>query len=68
MTISDLARILNISRGHLSETINGTRRTKGIENMVAAYFGMTRQELFPPRTWAEVETMRRAAADKGGAA
>jgi plasmid maintenance system antidote protein VapI len=68
MTISDLARALNINRGHLSETISGTRRTKKIEERVAAFFGMDRWALFPPRTRNDLEAMRAAAAAKGRAA
>jgi plasmid maintenance system antidote protein VapI len=68
MTISDLARAINTNRGHLSEVINGARRTKGIENMVAAYFGLSRRELFPRRNGDELEAMCAAAAGKGGAA
>jgi plasmid maintenance system antidote protein VapI len=68
MTVSDLARALDINQGHLSETINGTRRTRAIEDMVAAYFALPRQELFPPRTKGDLEAMRQAAAEKGRAA
>jgi transcriptional regulator with XRE-family HTH domain len=65
MTISDLARVLNINRGNLSETACGRRRTKKIEEKIAAFFGMSRQELFPARTRGELEAMRRAEAGKG---
>jgi transcriptional regulator with XRE-family HTH domain len=68
MSISDLARALNVNRGHLSETIGGARRTKSIEERIAAYFGVPEGELFPRRTKGEIEAMRRALAGKGGAA
>ncbi|MDR2185423.1 MAG: helix-turn-helix transcriptional regulator [Treponema sp.] len=69
MTVSDLARALHIHQGNLSAIINGTRLSKKTEERIAAYFGMPRQELFPPRTKGELEAMRRAAAaDKGRAA
>ena len=68
MTISDLARVLNVNRGHLSETISGTRRTKSVEEKIAAWFGVSRKALFPHRTKDEIEAMRRALAGKGGTA
>lgn len=68
MTISDLARALGVNRGHLSETISGTRRSLKAEEKIAAYFGLPRRELFPPRTIAEMEALRAAAAGKGRAA
>jgi plasmid maintenance system antidote protein VapI len=46
MTISDLARTLNISRESLSSAINGTRRSPKTEEKIAAYFGMARKDLF----------------------
>jgi plasmid maintenance system antidote protein VapI len=67
MTVSDLARTLNIKQGHLSETINGTRRSPKTEEKIAAYFGKPRQELFPPRNRKDLEAMREAAG-KGRAA
>jgi transcriptional regulator with XRE-family HTH domain len=60
MTISDLARVLNINQGHLSDTINGIRRSPKTEEKIAAYFGMDRKELFPPRTRSDLEALRRA--------
>ena len=65
MTVSDLARALNVNRGHLSETIGGTRRTKSTEEKIAAWFGVPREALFPRRTKDEIEAMRRAPAGKG---
>ena len=68
MTISDLARALGVNRGHLSETISGTRRSLKAEEKIAAYFGLSRRELFPPRTIDEMEALAAAAAGKGRAA
>jgi transcriptional regulator with XRE-family HTH domain len=68
MTVSDLARALNINQGNLSSIINGTRQSKKTEEKIAAYFGTTRKDLFRPRTRGEPEAMRRASAGNGGAA
>jgi transcriptional regulator with XRE-family HTH domain len=68
MTISDLARALNINQGNLSSIVNGIRRSKKTEEKIAAYFGLSRRELFPPRTKGDLETMRRALAGTGGTA
>jgi plasmid maintenance system antidote protein VapI len=68
MTVSDLAKALRIHQGTLSDVINGTRLSKKTEEKVAAYFGLPRQELFPPRTMAELEALRRTAGGKGRAA
>ena len=65
MTISDLAGALGINRGTLSAVINGTRRSPKAEEKIAAWFGMTREALFPRRTKDEIEAMRRAPAGKG---
>jgi plasmid maintenance system antidote protein VapI len=67
MTISDLARELGMKQQLASSVINGTRLSKKTEEKIAAYFGTTRKDLFRPRTRGELEAMRRAAADKGGA-
>jgi hypothetical protein len=48
-----------------SAIINGTRRSPKTEERIAAYFGLPRQELFPPRTKDDLEAMRQAAAEKG---
>jgi plasmid maintenance system antidote protein VapI len=67
MTITDLARALGIKRPMVSNVINGTRLSKKTEEKIAAFFGLSRRELFPPRTMADLEALR-AAADKGRAA
>jgi transcriptional regulator with XRE-family HTH domain len=65
MTISDLARALNMHQGNLSSVIGGTRRSLKAEEKIAAYFGRPRRELFPPRTIAEMEALAAAAAGTG---
>ncbi|MDR3124168.1 MAG: helix-turn-helix domain-containing protein [Treponema sp.] len=64
MTISDLARALGINRGNLSQIIAGRRRTQKTEEKIAAFFGLDRRELFPPRTKTELEAMRAGAKGK----
>jgi transcriptional regulator with XRE-family HTH domain len=68
MTVSDLARALGMAQSLASEIISGTRRSPKTEERIAAFFGLPRRELFPPRTNAELEAMRLAAAGKGRAA
>jgi plasmid maintenance system antidote protein VapI len=68
MTASTLAEVLRIHRGNLSSIINGTRISPKTEEKIARYFGLSREELFPPRTNAELEALRRAAGGKGRAA
>lgn len=67
MSISDLSRALNAHRGHLTEVINGVRRSEAIEAKVAAFFGKEPAELFPPRTRVEIEAMRKASGKRGAA-
>jgi transcriptional regulator with XRE-family HTH domain len=64
MTISGLARALGIHQGNLSAVINGTRISKKTEEKIAAWLGMTRGELFPPRPRGEHASLT----GKGGAA
>jgi transcriptional regulator with XRE-family HTH domain len=68
MTISDLARALGMKQQQASAVISGIRRSPKTEEKIAAWFGLSREELFPPRTNGEMEAMRAAAADKGRAA
>jgi transcriptional regulator with XRE-family HTH domain len=68
MTISDLARVLKIKQPIVSNIINGIRRSPKTEEKIAAFFGKSRDELFPPRTRDEIEAMRKAARGKGRAA
>jgi plasmid maintenance system antidote protein VapI len=68
MTVSGLARVLGVKQQLASAVINGTRLSKKTEEKIAAYFGMTRQDLFRPRSHAELKAMRLALAGKGGTA
>ena len=67
-TVSDLAKKLNMKQGNLSEIINGTRRSRGIEERIAAFFGMKREELFILRTTKELIAMHDAQEKRKGAA
>ena len=58
MTVSNLAIQLGIHRTVVSRVINGTRRSPCAEERIAAYFGKTRAELFPPRTLGDLAAMR----------
>jgi plasmid maintenance system antidote protein VapI len=72
MSESDLARVLQINQGNLSAIINGVRRPLKSELRIAAFFGKEREELFPPRSIADLVAMaerEQAERDgKGGAA
>ena len=58
MTISDLAQALGIKVSLASYIINGVRRSKKTEERIAAFFGKSREELFPSRTKKELADMR----------
>ncbi len=60
MNISDLARALDIVQSVVSNVINGIRHSKKTEAKIAAFFGKDAQELFPPRSKAEIAAMREA--------
>ncbi len=64
----DLARKLRINYTVLTEIINGTRISRGIEERIAAFFGMKREELFILRTTKELIAMHDAQAKRKGAA
>lgn len=64
----DLARKLKINYKVLSEIINGTRISRGIEERIAAFFGMKREELFILRTTKELIAMHDAQEKRKGAA
>ncbi len=65
---TDLARKLKINYKVLSEIINGTRISRGIEERIAAFFGMKREELFILRTTKELIAMHDAQEKRRGAA
>jgi len=58
MTITDLAVSLGMNRGYVSDVICGVRRSRVNETKIAAFFGLTREELFPVRTRGDLEAMR----------
>jgi hypothetical protein len=45
MAVSGLARAIGISETYLYSIIGGVRRPKNIEERIAAYFGMVREDL-----------------------
>ena len=61
----DLARKLRINYTVLTEIINGTRISRGIEERIAAFFGM---KLFILRTTKELIAMHDAQEKRRGAA
>lgn len=62
MTITELAKAIGLQQGYVSEVINGTRRSLKNEERIAAFFGMSREALFPPRTIAQLIELRGRAA------
>jgi plasmid maintenance system antidote protein VapI len=50
MTVSDLARALGVERRIVSVVISGTRRTRDVEDRIAAHFGMVWEDLFKEAT------------------
>jgi transcriptional regulator with XRE-family HTH domain len=62
MTISDLSKEVGVNRCYLNDLINGTRRSLKNEERIAAFFGMSREALFPPRTIAQLIELRGRAA------
>ncbi len=47
LSVSDLANSMDVDQSTLSKVIWGVRRSPVMETRIAAYFGMTRDELFP---------------------
>jgi plasmid maintenance system antidote protein VapI len=66
MTISGLAKALNIARTCLSETISGRRLSPKTEQRIAAYLRKPIEYLFPIRTHEEIKKMRDAEARQKG--
>jgi plasmid maintenance system antidote protein VapI len=50
MTVSDLAKVLKMPASVLSEVVNGRRLSRKTEEKIAAFFGKSREELFPGRS------------------
>jgi transcriptional regulator with XRE-family HTH domain len=69
MTISSLAREINVAQAIVSQVINGRRRSEKTEQRIADFLNKPADSLFPIRTPAEIKKMRQAeAAAKGKAA
>jgi plasmid maintenance system antidote protein VapI len=62
MTISSLARHLNLPQSQVSMTICGRRLSKKTEQRIADYLGKPAKELFPSRESADIAKMRQAEA------
>jgi transcriptional regulator with XRE-family HTH domain len=60
MTISDLAKALNLCLPHISNIISGRRLSARTEQRVAEFLGKPADDLFPVRTPEEIGKMRRA--------
>jgi len=68
MTVSGLARSLNLSQAIISKVINGRRLSPKTERRIAEFLGKPADSLFPPRTAGEIGEMRRAEAEEKGRA
>ena len=58
MTIAELAMHLGISRQLAGRVISGRQPSPTTERRIAAFFGMSEEMLFPPRTAGQIATMR----------
>ena len=67
MSISSLARILDIDQSIISKVINGRRISAKTEQRIADYLGKPSDDLFPYRIPAEIEAMRKAEAKENAA-
>lgn len=68
MTITDLALHLNIDQGYLSKLISGRDLSDVNEEVIARFFHMPKDYLFPPRSGVEIMAMREAEEQRRGAA
>jgi transcriptional regulator with XRE-family HTH domain len=66
MTISGLARALNLPQSLVSMTISGRRRSTKTEQRIADFLGKPADCLFPARKLAEIKKMRQAEAAQRG--
>jgi plasmid maintenance system antidote protein VapI len=64
MSISDLAKKLNLPVSLISMTISGRRLSSKTEQRIALFFGKSINELFPFRTPEELGKMRQAEASQ----
>jgi len=62
ISISGLARSINVSQAIVSKVINGRRRSEKTEQLIADFFNKPVNSLFPKRTPAEIKKMRCAEA------
>jgi len=62
MTISELARRINVAQSIVSQVINGKRQSPNTEKIIADYLGKPVDYLFPPRSIAELIAMRKGKA------
>jgi plasmid maintenance system antidote protein VapI len=62
MTISGLAKALNLCQSYVSEVISGRRLSTRTEQRIADFLGKSADYLFPFRTPEEIGKMRRAEA------
>lgn len=60
MSISCLARCLDVSKQYISSIISGRRLSVRTEQRIAEYLDMPVNYLFPPRTAEEIGKMREA--------
>ncbi len=60
MTITELALHLGVSRVYVSNILSGRYLTRDGETRIAQFFGLSRAQLFPPRTAEEIARMRAA--------
>ena len=60
MTINDLANQINVDRAYLTKIISGRDISDINEEKIARYFRMNKDYLFPPRSAAEIASMREA--------
>jgi len=58
LTISGLAQAIGLHQGNLNDVINGVRRSPKTEQRIADFLEIPAEDLFPVRTYGEIEAMR----------
>ena len=66
MTISGLARCIDVVQSIVSEVVSGRRRSKKTEQLIADFLGKNADYLFPTRSADEIKKMRKAEASAKG--
>jgi plasmid maintenance system antidote protein VapI len=66
MSISGLARAINLPQPLVSVIVNGRRLSPKTERRIAEYLGRPVESLFPSRTAEEIGRMRKAEAARKG--